>query len=337
MALNWKTFTQRPYIKSLPLEEQVRLFNIANEKSINYRRLLSEQASQTNNNASLAGSAGDGFFQYENSYALQFDGVDDRIDCKTVSGSLNGYYATVSAWVKPTLASGSGTNETFLSFRFAGSRIYTEFQKVDDTAADAGKFDVAYRSWGERWRMRTDNVAFTSDNTWTHIAAVQNGNNTDPLLYVNGVLAASAQLYGTPSNTYRGEGLFQTENYHGPANMRIGSRDFNGSMQTAFNGAIDHIAVWNRALSASEIATAYGGGKIADISSLNPDIWFQCNEGSGTNIANAGSVSTVSGSLGFGGGTLLIQPPNSTMWTSDVLSGAGYYWGADSNTLAEGY
>ena len=37
MALDWKIFTQRPYIKSLPLEEQVRLFHIANEKSIRYK------------------------------------------------------------------------------------------------------------------------------------------------------------------------------------------------------------------------------------------------------------------------------------------------------------
>ena len=37
MALDWKIFTQRPYIKSLPLEEQTRLFYIANEKSIRYR------------------------------------------------------------------------------------------------------------------------------------------------------------------------------------------------------------------------------------------------------------------------------------------------------------
>ena len=37
MALNWKIFTQRPYIQSLSLEEQIRLFNIANEKSIRLR------------------------------------------------------------------------------------------------------------------------------------------------------------------------------------------------------------------------------------------------------------------------------------------------------------
>ena len=37
MPLDWKIFTQRPYIASLPLEEQVRLFNIANEKSIRLR------------------------------------------------------------------------------------------------------------------------------------------------------------------------------------------------------------------------------------------------------------------------------------------------------------
>ena len=334
MALDWKYFTQRPYIKALPLEEQIRLFRIANEKSINHRRILSEQASQTNNSSQMGGSAGDGFFNYENSYALQFDGVDDRIDCKTVSGSLAGYYATVSAWVKPTLASGSGADEAFLSFRYPGSRIYTEFVKADSTVANAGKFRVGYRSWGDRWRLETDTAVF-SDNTWTHITAVQNGEDTDPLLYVNGVLQSSTYAFG-PS-TYQGEGLFQNESDIGPSEMRIGSRDFNGTMQIPFEGAIDHIAVWNRALSASEIATAYGGGKIADISSLNPDIWFQCNEGSGTNIANAGSVSTVSGSLGHGGGTLLIQPSNSTMWTSGVLEGAGYYWGADSNTPAGGY
>ena len=37
MALDWKLFTQRPYIASLSLEEQTRLFYIANEKSIRYR------------------------------------------------------------------------------------------------------------------------------------------------------------------------------------------------------------------------------------------------------------------------------------------------------------
>ena len=330
MALDWKYFTQRPYIKTLPLEEQIRLFRIANEKSINHRRILSEQASQTNNSSQMGGSAGDGFFNYENSYALQFDGVDDRLNCTDVSGSLGGYYNTVSAWVKPTVASGSGADEAFLSFRFPNSRNYTEFVKADSSVDNAGKFSVGYRTWANVWRLETDTAVF-SDNTWTHVAAVQNGDNTDPILYVNGVLQSSTYAYGP--GTYQGEGFFTMEDGRTTTNLRIGSRDYNGSFQAGFEGAIDHIGIWSRALSASEIATVYGGGKIADISSLNPVIWFQCNEGSGTVINSDGSLNA-SGTLGIGSG---MTPPNSEMWTSGVLEGAGYYWGADSNTPAGGY
>ena len=330
MALDWKYFTQRPYIKALPLEEQIRLFRIANEKSINHRRILSEQASQTNNSSQMGGSAGDGFFNYENSYALQFDGVDDRLNCSAVSGSLGGYYNTVSAWVKPTVASGSGADEAFLSFRFPGSRVYTEFVKADSTVDNAGKFRVGYRNWGDRWRLETNTAVF-SDNTWTHVAAVQNGDDTDPILYVNGILQSSTYAFGPGS--YHGEGFFTMGDGRTTTNLRIGSRDYNGGFQVGFEGAIDHIGIWSRALSAAEIATVYGGGKIADISSLNPVIWFQCNEGSGTVINSNGSLNA-SGSLGVG---VSMNPPNSEMWTSGVLEGAGYYWGADSNTLAGGY
>jgi len=327
MAINWKTFTQRPYVKSLSLEEQVRLFNIANQKSINHRKILSEQASQTSNSSQMGGSAGDGLFDYKNLSALQFDGVDDKIHISEASGSLEGYYNTISAWVKPYNV--SGADQAFLSWRYAGSRIYTEFRQEAD-----GKFLVGYRSWGDRWRMETDNAVF-SDNTWTHIAVVQNGEDTDPILYVNGTLAASSYLPGLQEGSYRGEGLFQNEGGLGAEAFQIGGRNFNGALQIPFEGALDHISIWSRALSASEIATAYGGGKIADIASLNPNIWFKCNEGSGTVINSAGS-SAISGSLGASTGTAL-GVVNSEMWSTSVLTGAKYYWGADKNTPAKGY
>ena len=61
MPIDWKIFTQRPYIKSLPLEEQVRLFHIANEKSINYNKILSEQSRyELSTNMASSGTAGDG-------------------------------------------------------------------------------------------------------------------------------------------------------------------------------------------------------------------------------------------------------------------------------------
>ena len=56
MALDWKIFTQRPYIASLPLEEQIRLFNIANEKSIKLRE--QRFVDFANSNSTSQGAAG---------------------------------------------------------------------------------------------------------------------------------------------------------------------------------------------------------------------------------------------------------------------------------------
>ena len=56
MPLDWKIFTQRPYIKSLSLEEQIRLFNIANEKSIRLRE--QRFIDFANSNSTSQGAAG---------------------------------------------------------------------------------------------------------------------------------------------------------------------------------------------------------------------------------------------------------------------------------------
>ena len=56
MPLDWKIFTQRLYIKSLPLEEQVRLFRIANEKSIRLRE--QRFIDFANSNSTSQGAAG---------------------------------------------------------------------------------------------------------------------------------------------------------------------------------------------------------------------------------------------------------------------------------------
>ena len=85
MALDWKIFTQRPYIKSLSLEEQVRLFRIANEKSIRYRTRSGTGTTST---------------PFTNTRSLSFDGTDDFISFSSAI-SLSGAF-TISAWIKPT-------------------------------------------------------------------------------------------------------------------------------------------------------------------------------------------------------------------------------------------
>ena len=83
MALDWKIFTQRPYIKSLPLEEQTRLFYIANEKSIRYR----------------SRSGGEPEATFINAFSLSFDGSDDYLATPQIDlGSTN----SISFWINNT-------------------------------------------------------------------------------------------------------------------------------------------------------------------------------------------------------------------------------------------
>ena len=83
MALDWKIFTQRPYIKSLPLEEQTRLFYIANEKSIRYR----------------SRSGGEPEATFVNAFSLSFDGSDDYLATPQIDlGSTN----SISFWINNT-------------------------------------------------------------------------------------------------------------------------------------------------------------------------------------------------------------------------------------------
>ena len=47
--------------------------------------------------------------------------------------------------------------------------------------------------------------------------------------------------------------------------LLIGAESYNNTVKTGFNGLIDHVAVWNRALTNEEIITLSGGAKKADL------------------------------------------------------------------------
>ena len=72
MALNWKVFTQRLYIASLSLEEQVRLFNIANEKSIRLRESKFQDFASTNSTSQGASGTGPAEPTFTNKFSLNF-------------------------------------------------------------------------------------------------------------------------------------------------------------------------------------------------------------------------------------------------------------------------
>ena len=134
MPLDWKIFTQRPYIKSLSLEEQVRLFNIANEKSIKLRE--QRFIDFANSNSTSQGAAGDGdtgVIPYNNTYAINFDGINDYVEI--YNGNTDGIQTadnllapvsnkySISSWIRVT--GGSGIRTIFATSANGGGRTIT--------------------------------------------------------------------------------------------------------------------------------------------------------------------------------------------------------------------
>jgi hypothetical protein len=161
--------------------------------------------------------------------ALHFDGTGDYVDCGN-DASLEPNQFTLCFWVKGIYSggskglisrgtSGSATNNHYYIF-FNGGKIY--FYIGDGVANNGDDFSTTL-----------------IDNTWYHIVAVLNSSKL--LVYVNGVKDVTEVTRtidpGITAKTVIGA-LSQGSQYY-------------------FNGAIDHVVIWNRALTAIEITQLY--------------------------------------------------------------------------------
>jgi len=162
---------------------------------------------------------------------------------------------TMSAWVKPE---GGGTIISKQNGGVIGAYILA--------VRNNGKIQ-AYREappWGS-----TSNTAIPFGE-WSHVATTYDG--TTLKIYINGQLAGS-QAYG-PINT----------NTQTP--VLIGARQTQGNPSALFQGSIDEVQIWNKALSASEIARAMGRSVSGNEAGLVGYWDFDASNGSGTNVAD---------------------------------------------------
>ena len=129
--------------------------------------------------------------------------------------------------------------------------------------ADAGAVDVAC------------STAAPALNAWTHLAGVFDSSAGNIRLYVNGVLQATT-AHATAWNA--------------TGSLIAGASKFSGTRRDHFNGRIDEVRTYRRALSAAEITDLY-----AD----NPSLAYDFEENTGTSTADlSGNANT--GTLGAG-------------------------------------
>jgi beta-lactam-binding protein with PASTA domain len=178
--------------------------------------------------------------------ALSFDGANDWVTVTDVTGSPLDLTTgmTLEAWVNPTAMAGW---ETVVMKERGG--VGTGLMSYALYAHDgAGEVPPQANSFaGPAGYIRVNPVASTTDqavrqalhtplalNTWTHIATTYDG--TSQRLYINGVLVATKAQTGTIAA--------------GNQPLRIGGNNVSGEF---FQGLIDEVRVYNRALSAAEI------------------------------------------------------------------------------------
>ena len=163
--------------------------------------------------------------------AFNFDGTDDWISAGSTGANLS--EGSVALWVYKTTTSGT---RSAIDLRIDGS---------NETAIDTytvSSLRVSYSAGGTQKQFTLTEVSAL--NTWYHVVATWSKSADQVKVYVNGVQSGSTQ---TGLGTISGSTI---TNYIG-----------NDPWGNYWQGNLDDVRVYNRALSASEALQLYNQGK----------------------------------------------------------------------------
>ena len=189
-------------------------------------------------------------------YALDFDGINDVINCGNDSSLQITGAMTVSYWFKGQ--GGSGTVGGVGKLGNNGSRGFCLGMDSSGTIT----FFIAPTASS----IISASYSHTTDTNWHHIVGVFNP-STSLELYFDG-----QSVDTTPTST--------SSQYNASNNLQIGAR---GDSTGFFNGGISNVATWNTNLSSSEISEIYNQGVPSNLNTFSgtaPIAWWQLGSNS---------------------------------------------------------
>ena len=211
-----------------------------------------------NNTNSWGQGAKVGSSSFSNTQSTDYDGVDDYVDCGSISALNSASTVSISMWCKKS--STSGVNISVGSLVSSTNGIWIQWF-TDNTLY----FTI------RNGAIMTTSYALSGDTNWHNIVGVYNGVNAK--IYVDGNLVVTGTNIPSSLSSTVGN------------NFEIGSLD--GSFFTS--GNIDEVAVWDSELSASDVTNIYNSGVPNDISSISGLVSWWRFEGTGTTATDSGS------------------------------------------------
>lgn len=233
---------------------------IIEKDSINFSG-MEETGSASYGVSDTAGEVGTGEIQ-QSCYSVNFNAVDsDSINAGNGS-SLNFTGAfTISAWIKPSVADGNivrkvGVNTGYMMFIHTDRSLSLNSNEyASDLFSDPGAVTLG---------------------SWNYVVGTVDGSGLANI-YVNGTSVKSGNRQAL--NTTAGSDLV------------IGGNSWNSG--NFFNGFMDDVRIYNRAITSTEVSDLYNG---KEISSNNLIGHWNLNEGSGTS-ANDSSGNANTGTM----------------------------------------
>ena len=230
--------------------------------------------------------------------ALSFDGVNDYVDTADINAIDGATALTVSAWVNETSLLGDVGIVVKWDYQTQGNFAF-------QTGSSApGKLTVflatSLSDNGVGSRTDTTNSVLTA-GVWQHVVMVFDGSQTGDSnrlrIYVNGIAVSTTQGAGAVPASLVSSGT---------ATVKIGK--FGGTLDRFFNGSIDEVRIYNRALSQAEITRLYKLKKTALQGADQTGMvgWWKFDEGQGTNAGDS------SGKGNTGTLTSMSSPPTAT-------------------------
>ena len=226
---------QDSYSFTIKPQDQISNNLIAHYKFDTGSGTIAYDSSENNNNGTLKNMSSSSWVEGKiGDYSLQFDGINDYIDCgNTTSLSLTGAI-TLETWIQ-----WDGTENPYFITKMGGSgdRSYDFSGNSDGTA----EFRVGGSTCNSIFSTGAISIP---KNEWVHLAGTYEPSQSIKL-YVNGSLAKQ-NTSSVPSS--------QCEN---GLNWYVGARQGN---QGFFNGSIDNVKIYDYALTANEIQQHYEEG-----------------------------------------------------------------------------